>query len=94
MGPAPDAEHREVRTIQECLQAVLWNDMSALAPLDQSLPPGLTTVRATDREPSRLVLAWRATDTNPLIRSLITIAAGSFGRSARVAGRPAPGAPG
>jgi DNA-binding transcriptional LysR family regulator len=81
MGPVPDVEHPEVRTIQECLQSVLWDDMSALAPLDQILPAGLTTVRAVDREPSLLVLAWRAADPSPLIRSFVDIAAGSFRRS-------------
>lgn len=80
-GPSPDAGHPEVRTIQECLQSVLWDDMSALAPLDQILPAGLTTVRAVDREPSRLVLAWRAADPRPLVRSFVDIAAGSFRRS-------------
>jgi DNA-binding transcriptional LysR family regulator len=81
-GPAPDPGHPEVRTIQECLQLVLWDGMSALAPLDQVLPPGLTTVRAADREPNRLVLAWRAADTSPLIRSFVAIAAGRFRASA------------
>ncbi|WP_250009778.1 LysR family transcriptional regulator [Actinoplanes sp. M2I2] len=77
-GPAPDAEHPEVRTIQECLQSVLWDDLTALAPVNQILPAGLTTVRATDREPNRLVLAWRAADPSPLIHSFVDIAAGSF----------------
>ncbi|CAO5179411.1 hypothetical protein FAIPA1_440014 [Frankia sp. AiPs1] len=56
--------------------------MSALAPLDQLLPPGLTVVPADDREPSQLVLAWRAADHNPLVRSFVDIASSRF--------RPAP----
>jgi DNA-binding transcriptional LysR family regulator len=63
-----------MRTIQECLQAVLWNDMSALAPLDQVIPAGLVTVPVVDRPPSRLVLAWPATRPSPLVGSFVRIA--------------------
>ena len=89
LGPAPDAGHPEVRTIQECLQSVLWDGMSALAPVDQILPAGLTTVRAVDREPSPLVLAWRAAGPSPLIRSFVAIAAGSFRRAGATRAAPA-----
>jgi DNA-binding transcriptional LysR family regulator len=78
LGPAPDADHPEVRTIQECVQSVLWDGMSALAPLDQLLPAGLTVVPVDDREPSQLVLAWRAADAGPLVRSLVDVASTSF----------------
>ena len=50
----------EVRTIQECLQSVLWGGMIAIAPLHQPLPDGLVIVAATDREPNHLLLAWCA----------------------------------
>ncbi len=70
-----------MRTIQECLQAVLWNGMSALAPLDQVTPAGLVTVPVTDRPPSRLVLAWPATDPSPLVRSFVRIAAELYHRA-------------
>jgi DNA-binding transcriptional LysR family regulator len=69
-----------VRTIQECLQAVLWNGRTALAPLDQVLPPGLVAVPVSDRPPSELVLAWRAADTDPVIRSFVASATQSFSR--------------
>lgn len=70
-GPRPDANRPKLRTIQECLQSVLWDKMTALAPLDQLLPPGLRAVPVLDRDPSRLVLAWRSTNKNPLVQSLV-----------------------
>ncbi|WP_433220358.1 LysR substrate-binding domain-containing protein [Dactylosporangium sp. CS-047395] len=73
--PHPDAP--VLRTIQECLQSVLWNGTSALAPLDQPLPPGLVTVPVHDRAPSRLLIAWRADRVTPLVRSFVHIAARS-----------------
>ncbi|MEG8178850.1 LysR family transcriptional regulator [Nocardia terpenica] len=60
-----------MRTIQECLQTVLWNGTSALAPVDQPLPAGLVAVPCRDRPPSHLVVAWRKTARNPLIRSFV-----------------------
>ncbi|MEV0409017.1 LysR family transcriptional regulator [Actinoallomurus sp. NPDC050550] len=70
-----------MRTIQECLQAVLWNGMSALAPLDQVTPAGLVTVPVTDRPPSRLVVAWPANHPSPLVRSFVRIAAKTYHRA-------------
>jgi DNA-binding transcriptional LysR family regulator len=78
-GPV-EPDEVAMRTIQECLQAVLWNGMSALAPLDQLLPPGLVTVAVTDRPPSKLVLAWPATNPSPLVRSFVRIAAEAYRR--------------
>jgi DNA-binding transcriptional LysR family regulator len=66
-----------MRTIQECLQSVLWNRTSALAPLNQPLPQGLVVVPVSDRAPSQLVVAWRGTDPSPLVRSFVEIAAAS-----------------
>ncbi|UAL71627.1 LysR family transcriptional regulator [Streptomyces angustmyceticus] len=63
-----------VRVVQECLQAVLWNSTVGLAPLGHDLPEPLTTVPLTDMPPSRVVAAWKADDTNPLIRSFTKIA--------------------
>jgi len=75
-APDPDITGRPVaRTIQECLQSVLWGGASALAPLNQVLPKGLVAVPVTDREPSRLVVAWKGTSPNPLVRSFVQIAA-------------------
>lgn len=67
-----------MRTIQECLQSVLWNGTSALAPLNQTLPQGLVVVPVSDRAPSQLVVAWRATNPSPLVRSFVKIAAASY----------------
>ncbi len=63
-----------VRTARECLQSVLWNSTVGLMPLGHDLPEGLTVVPLTDMPPSRLVIAWRAADTTPLIRSFVRIA--------------------
>ncbi|GAA4660887.1 MULTISPECIES: LysR family transcriptional regulator [Amycolatopsis] len=65
--PAEDAP--VVRTIQECLQSVLWNGSAALAPVGQPLPPGLVLVPLTGRPPSDLVVAWRKTNEGPLVRA-------------------------
>jgi DNA-binding transcriptional LysR family regulator len=71
-----------VRTIHECIRAVLWNGTVGLAPLghqstrlDHELLDGLTVVPLADMPPSRLIVAWRAADTNPLIHSFVELAA-------------------
>jgi hypothetical protein len=59
----------------------MWNDSIGLAPLTpqgHELPEEVTTVRLSDMPPSRLVIAWSRGDANPLIRSLIQIAAAAF----------------
>ncbi|MHA3703217.1 LysR family transcriptional regulator [Jatrophihabitans sp. YIM 134969] len=76
-GVSP-SDDTPVRTIQECLQAVLWNGMSVLAPVDQVLPAGLRAVPASDRPPSALALAWPASDTSPLVRSFVQVAARAY----------------
>lgn len=63
-----------VRTVHECLQAVLWNGTIGLSPLTHALPDGLTCVPLTDMPPSRLIIAWNSTATNPLVRSFTHIA--------------------
>jgi DNA-binding transcriptional LysR family regulator len=85
-GTAPAGALRDgpvVRTVRECLQAVLWNATIGLAPLAPQLahmlPDGLTTVPLADMPPSQLVLAWASNDANPLIRSLTQIAAAAYG---------------
>ena len=67
-----------VRTVRECLHAVLWNGTIGLAPLAHVLPEGLTTVPLTGMAPSRLVIAWASNDANPLIRSLSQIATAAY----------------
>ncbi|NMO93065.1 LysR substrate-binding domain-containing protein [Actinomycetospora sp. TBRC 11914] len=79
-GTRGDRDDAPMRTIQECLQAVLWDGRSALAPLDQLTPAGLVIVPVADRPPSRLVLAWPATEPSPLVRSFVRIAAEAYHR--------------
>lgn len=67
-----------VRTVQECLQAVLWNGTVGLAPLGHDLPPELAVVPLIDMAPSRVVAAWKEGDTNPLIRSFVEIATTTY----------------
>ncbi len=63
-----------VRAVQECRQAVLWNGTVGMTLLDHDPGAGLTVVPLTDMPPSRMVAAWKAGDTNPLIRSFVRIA--------------------
>ncbi|SER64772.1 hypothetical protein SAMN05421870_103155 [Streptomyces qinglanensis] len=70
-------EQREgpvVRTVQECRQAVLWNGTVGMTLLDHRPPEGLTVVPLIDLPPSRVVVAWKESDRNPLIRSFVRIA--------------------
>jgi DNA-binding transcriptional LysR family regulator len=66
------------RTIQECLQAALWNGTSALAPVDQPLPAGLVAVPLRDRPASDLVVAWLKAERSPLVRGFVQVAAHSW----------------
>ncbi|MFD2470731.1 LysR family transcriptional regulator [Amycolatopsis silviterrae] len=69
-----------VRTVHECLQAVLWNGTVGLAPLAHSFPEGVTTVPLAGYPPSRLVVAWRADSEPPLVRSFVELAVRIAGR--------------
>jgi DNA-binding transcriptional LysR family regulator len=64
-----------VRTAQECLHAVLWNDAVGLAPARHEPPGRLVMVPVVDHPPSPLVVARRAGDPNPLVRSFAATAA-------------------
>ena len=83
-GAAPGGTARDgpvVRTVGECVQAVLWNGtvgLAPLTPLGHAWPPGLTVVPLADMAPSRLVVAWNKADANPLIRSLTQVAASVY----------------
>lgn len=83
-GAAPGGPVRGgpvVRTVGECVQAVLWNGtvgLAPLTPLGHAWPPGLTVVPLADMAPSRLVVAWNKADANPLIRSLTQVAAAVY----------------
>jgi DNA-binding transcriptional LysR family regulator len=78
IGSGEVREGPVIRTVHECLQAVLWNDTIGLTPLDHALPDGLTSVPLSDMPPSRLVVAWNTTNPNPLIRSFTQIAAATY----------------
>ncbi|MFD8206998.1 LysR substrate-binding domain-containing protein [Streptomyces sp. NPDC059695] len=67
-----------VRAVQECRQAVLWNGTVGMTPLGHDMPEGLTAVPLTDMAPSRVVAAWNADDTNPLIPPFVEAAAAAY----------------
>lgn len=69
-----------VRAVQECVQAVLWNGTVGMAPLGHELPGELAVVPLTDMAPSRVVVASKKGDTNPLLRSFVQIAAAAYRR--------------
>jgi DNA-binding transcriptional LysR family regulator len=83
-GTVPGGELREgpvVRTVRECMRNVLLNGAVWLAPLIHELPDGLTAVPLGDMPPSRLIIAWNAASTSPLIRSFTHLAATVYGTS-------------
>ncbi|WP_033338685.1 LysR family transcriptional regulator [Catenuloplanes japonicus] len=63
-----------VRTVSECVQAVLWNGMVGIAPMTHVLPDGLVWSELSDMPPSPLVVAWSAARVTPLVRSFTRIA--------------------
>ncbi|MGH8877376.1 MAG: LysR substrate-binding domain-containing protein [Stackebrandtia sp.] len=67
-----------VRTVNECLQAVLWNGTVGVAPLNHVLPEGLTLEPLTDMPPSHLVVAWATARESPLISSFTQIAVNTY----------------
>jgi hypothetical protein len=67
-----------VRTVHECIQAVLWSGTIGLTSLAHTLPEGLTVVPLTDMPPSDLVVAWNTANAGPLIRSFTQIAAAVY----------------
>ncbi len=67
-----------VRTVHECLQAVLWNGTIGLSPLAHALPDGLTSIALADMPPSRLVVGWNSTNANPLVHSFAHLAAATY----------------
>ncbi|MFI7131476.1 LysR family transcriptional regulator [Nonomuraea sp. NPDC050153] len=78
-GPGDHQRERTVvRTVHECLQAVLWNGSVGVAPLAHPLPDGLTSVPLIDMPPSPLVVAWPAANRSPLVRSFVQIAAAAY----------------
>jgi len=71
----PPRDGPEVRTIHECIQAVLWNGTVGLTLVGHVLPDGLVAVPIADMAPSPLVVAWSGVNPDRLIRSFIHIAA-------------------
>ncbi|MFE6173834.1 LysR substrate-binding domain-containing protein [Streptomyces sp. NPDC056464] len=67
-----------VRGVQECVQAVLWNGTVGMSPLGHEMPGELAVVPVVDMAPSRVLMAWRENDVNPLIRSLAGIATAAY----------------
>ncbi|AUG81315.1 HTH-type transcriptional regulator alsR [Kitasatospora sp. MMS16-BH015] len=67
-----------VRAVQECLQTVLWNGTVGLAPLGHELPAGLVVVPLADQAPSRVVVAWKEGDGDPLVRSFVETAVAAY----------------
>ncbi len=86
-GPDGGPGRPLVRTVQECLHAVLWNDSVGLGPMGHDPPARLTMVPVLDQPPSDLVVARRSADTDPLIRSFTSTAAELY-RHAAPAPRP------
>ena len=74
----PPREGPLVRTVNECLQAVLWNGTIGLAPRPEVLPDGLAFVPLADVPPSALVVAWAGSRDEPLVRSFVQIAAQTY----------------
>jgi DNA-binding transcriptional LysR family regulator len=80
-GATPVGERRAgpvVRTVNECMQAVLWNGTIGIAPLTHALPDGLTWALLTDMPPSSLVVAWATGHESPLTRSFARIAVHAY----------------
>ncbi|MGW5401518.1 LysR family transcriptional regulator [Streptomyces sp. NPDC003952] len=67
-----------VRAVQECRQAVVWNGTVGVTILAHRPGEGLTVVPLSDMPPSRVVVAWREGDANPLIRSFARTAATAY----------------
>ncbi|MGM1062194.1 LysR family transcriptional regulator [Saccharothrix sp. Mg75] len=70
--PANDAD-TTVRTVRECIQAVLWSNAIGLAPLTISEAPGITVVPVDGVAPSPLVIAWRRRDRSALVHGFVDI---------------------
>ncbi|KND30388.1 LysR family transcriptional regulator [Streptomyces acidiscabies] len=63
-----------VRAVQECRQAVLWNGTVGMTLVGHEAGEGLAVVPLRGVPSSRVVVAWREGDANPLIRSFARVA--------------------
>jgi hypothetical protein len=68
-----------VRTVNECLQSVLWNGAIGLIPRTHQLPDGLVAVPLVGAPASRLVVAWATANRAPLVRSFARTAVDTHG---------------
>jgi DNA-binding transcriptional LysR family regulator len=71
-SPANDTD-TIVRTVRECIQAVLWSNAIGLAPLTISESPGIAVVPVSGVAPSPLVVAWRRRDRSALVHGFVDI---------------------
>ncbi|MGW0435359.1 LysR family transcriptional regulator [Micromonospora sp. NPDC003197] len=69
-----DGADTVVRTVRECIQAVLWSDSIGLAPLTINRVPGIVVVPVDGVAPSPLVVAWRRRDRRSLVHGFVDIA--------------------
>ncbi|WP_067498827.1 LysR family transcriptional regulator [Actinoplanes sp. TFC3] len=68
-----------VRTVAECMQAVLWNGTVGISPLAIHTPSEeLVCIPLTGMPPSQLIVAWRTDRETPLIRSFAEIAVAAY----------------
>jgi DNA-binding transcriptional LysR family regulator len=70
-GAESSTDEPQVRTIQECVQAVLLSDRLALAPIGQQVPDPLVIVSTPDRPPSAIAVVW-SPSSGPAARAFIT----------------------
>ncbi|GAA0798704.1 LysR family transcriptional regulator [Spirilliplanes yamanashiensis] len=82
-GGRTHAAHTDtvVRTVRECVQAVLWSGCIGLAPLTITRQPGVVVVPMDGVAPSPLVVAWRRRDRRPLVHGFVDIATTAARRS-------------
>ncbi|HEY0688147.1 MAG TPA: LysR family transcriptional regulator [Kribbella sp.] len=69
-----DGSDTIVRTVRECIQAVLWSNSIGLAPLTISRRPGIVVVPVDGVAPSPLVVAWRRRDRRSLVHGFVDVA--------------------
>lgn len=79
--PAEDTD-TIVRTVRECIKAVLWSNSIGLAPLTISKTPGIVVVPVDGVAPSPLLVVWRRHDRRSLVRGFVDVATAGT-RSAR-----------
>lgn len=72
--PTPSHDGPLVRSLDECLHAVLWRHAIAFVPeqiVRRHPVPGITYVPVGDMSPTGLVLAWRRADRSPLVTDYV-----------------------